>query len=268
MFLENWNIEYKLGYTVVTAQKFALFGAKVGASIGIAGGPAGLAVGAIIGGALGATVGVLVYWADLKACKEACLDPDPVNTSGTTDPCKGATDLAIKINGCGLTQEFVATGQGSGVNVFQGPVTGATVNNVISAVPNFFLTQSSTNSPISIGLLSGCANSKLDAMGKKTFDIQSIVGSTGSIDILGARNGCLQAGDCYSVGGGFLNNPNNTVTWNIPSGNYTYTQTGNQVCFDWKGVGTYTFSATVINSCSGQTRTEEITVNVKKGICE
>jgi hypothetical protein len=243
--------------TGVAASEYATVGAGLGSVIP--------GVGNVVGGAIGAAVGIAVNFGTLKGCRDDCLAANAVPPYIPPNPCGGANDLAIKIVGCGLTQQFVATGQGKDVNVFQGPVNGATTSNVISTTPTFSLTQSNPNVPVTISLLSGCGGQTLSSLpAPKTFNIAELVGDPGFVDILGPTEVCLKGEECYDLGGSFLCNSNNTTSFNIPaSSDYTVTYNPNGgFCMKWRKAGSYTFSTTVTNACSGLSKTTSITINV------
>ena len=258
--------------TGITAYGFASQGAIIGGSIGIGFGPIGLAAGGIIGGTLGAAVGVIIKLSSLIDCYNSCFanPPTPTPTPTTLLPCSPATSLGIKIKGCGLTQTLVCTGQGSSVNNFVGPVSNATVTNIISTVPTFPITQVDPTKPVTISISSGCSNTAFQSIGIQEFNIAELVGDPGFVDIIGSTQGCLKVTDCYELGGSFLNNSNNIVKFVVPpSSNYTATTNPDgSVCVRWKEEGTYTFYTEVKNACSGKTKITFITVEVKPGLCE
>jgi hypothetical protein len=250
---------------IVGSLKGAAAAAGVGATVGAVFGGVGAPIGAFVGAAIGFTVGVAATIKIAKDCEKECTTvPTPPTPA---DPCKPSTNLAVKIKGCGLTQQVVAVGQGANVNVFTGQTTNSTPSTIISSTPVFTLTQQNASTPVNVNIVSSCPNGTSTNGIIGSFNFAEMVKDVGFVEFVGSSEGCVGQTDCYSLAGSFANNPNNLPTMSVPSGNENYDIINNSdgtFCVKWKKEGSFTFSTTVTNLCGGGTIQKQITVDVKK----
>lgn len=255
---------------LISTYKYVVKGAKIGGAVGTVVLGIGNATGAAIGGVVGFAIGVVSVIKVVKECEKECIPKDPVIPP--PNPCAPATGLAVKIKGCGLVQEVVATGQGTQVNVFTGNINNGLPATIISAKPSFIVTQTDPSQPIVMIVNSSCAGTTPVPISPVTFDFAKLVKDVGFIEIIGDRTTCANETNCYYLSGSYNNNSNNTINFSIPPSPNDYELVPNpdgSICIKWKKEGSYTFKASVTNACGGGTIEASVNVKVRnKKYCE
>lgn len=183
------------------------------------------------------------------------------------EKCKGASNLSLKIEGCGLTQKIVATGYGSGISDFIWNNANANPSVNITTTPFQIVTQIDPNKPVTVALNTNC-----DGEGSKIkiqpFDIAKAVNSVGNVRITGPNIVCRGETECFTAFGSTFNNPNNSISFTADPALNVVSQNGD-ICVTFPNqVGTYSISVTVTNACTGATDSHTLQIKVKENGCQ